>query len=1166
MNWTEKQREVLETREKNILVAAAAGSGKTAVLVERIKRLILEEKIPLRELLVVTFTNAAAAEMREKIVRAITKAVSDPEISESDAVFLREQLNQIHRASISTFHSFALDVIRHYFQLIPIEPNFKICDDAQKTILQEEAMDELFADCFQKKDEAFLQFLYLYADSKNEDDVKKFILEVYEFVQSLPERFAWLERSVEALNCRESDFRELAAVKEVCKKAEEEIRSAQRDAETVCSMLNCAGLPKLYAKAEKDRQRICELLSPREEETDIASACKEIRWEQMRASKDESAEWELEKNAVTELRTRMKDSVKLAGELLGKVDPETETALMRDIYPEAQTLLNLTKEFDRRYGEKKKKAGLLDFSDIEHCALNILERPEAAEAYRQRFRYIFIDEYQDSNFLQEYLISLIKRENNLFMVGDVKQSIYKFRLAEPQIFIDKYEQFRNAEADSPNRKIDLNQNFRSKEPILDFVNAVFGKIMNRESAGMEYDKDAALYKGVESGEEYLYPAELHLVSGEAEEGEKLDEAIADLKNTEVEAATAAHLVRNLIGTTYFDHKSGELKKVRYRDVAVLLRSSKGIGDLYSKAFQEAGIPAYMEAGDGFLDSLEVGTFLNLLKVIDNKKQDIPLLSVLISPIFQFSLNELAEIRIQKKDGAYCDAFFTCAERDDTVLGDKCRNALKRIERWKQRNRLISLDIFLWELLNETGYYTYEGALPMGTQRQANLRALAARAASYQSSGGKGLFGFIHYIEAMKQKKIPIAPVKLITEGDDVVRIMTVHKSKGLEFPVTLVGGLGKNFHSEKKSKGIGLHKDLGMALYWSDPKNHRYANTLLKEAIDMRRAQEARAEEIRILYVALTRAKDRLLLLGTVKNGEEALEKARYQDPGRAIKARNYMDLLLPALLDNPDISLIMHDREELSEIAAKEKKKDSDWELRFQRGFSAGTREMEEKVQERFGWTYAYPEALYTRSKFSVSELALEGRAQKEYRVPLAVPVFDKPQNKENQGKSAFTGAERGTILHKIMERIPFTAENKTVEEVECFAERLVEREILTREEKESVDLSLVADFFRSELGQRACRADRIFKETAFNLRKERGGESIIVQGTIDCFFREGGKWILLDYKSNYVREGAKIQELMDFYRPQLELYKEALERIKGIEPDEVYLYFFLLGKAYRL
>ncbi|NLT48111.1 MAG: UvrD-helicase domain-containing protein, partial [Clostridiales bacterium] len=641
MNWTEEQRQVIELREKSMLVSAAAGSGKTAVLVERIKQLILKEGLSLDELLVVTFTNAAASEMREKIVSSIP-----------------EQMNNIHKAHISTFHAFALDVIRRYFHIIDIEPGFKICDDAQRVLLQNEAMEELFHEKFQKQDQDFLLFLRLYAGSKNEDAVKAMILDLHSFIQSLPEPFSWLDEMIECLAGDESTFKESLLYQEMLADIHTELQSIEADCDRVLQRVSECGLASLIPKAQRDLEAVEGLLKAFSEDFDSGARHMEsIAFQRFVASKEDKAGYEDIKEEVSFLRARAKDSLKKLVSSYFSKPLEAYISEMNQTYSIAKILRDLIVEFDKLYSGLKEKKGLIDFSDIEHFALRILSHEEAASEYRSKFRNIFIDEYQDSNLVQEAIIEKIRRENNVFMVGDVKQSIYKFRLAEPEIFLKKYELFKKGN-DPFAMKLDLNRNFRSKGPIIDVVNHIFSRIMDQKSTGIEYNEEAALYKGVSYEGPLEHKAELHLIEDRQIEDETLDDEVTEMKRAELEAYVAASLIKKNKGLPYYDEKTKQQSHLSNKDMVILLRSAARTADIYYETLEREGIPAYMDTGDGYFDTLEISVFLNLLKVIDNRKQDVPLLSILRSPIFGFSIDELAEIRTNEKKGSYFDAFIS----------------------------------------------------------------------------------------------------------------------------------------------------------------------------------------------------------------------------------------------------------------------------------------------------------------------------------------------------------------------------------------------------------------------------------------------------------------------------------------------------------------------------
>lgn len=1165
MKWTKEQQDAIEIRNKNILVSAAAGSGKTAVLVERIKQLILRDQVPLDHMLIVTFSNAAASEMREKIVEAISRELDESEESPRKISFLREQLNLIHRANISTFHAFSMEVIRRYFYLIDIEPNFKICDEAQKTILQAEAMEQLFSGLFESGSQDFIDFLCKYAVTKNDDAVKEMIFEAHNFVQSIPDSFAWLREQAEALSCTEEAFKNSAAFQEIQGEIGRSLASAESCFARVGEILEVQGIASLIPKWKLEMEAFEALKSgfvslPFDEFGKLVS---DMKFQTYTASKEDKEDYEGIKESVSSLRDTGKSLVR---KLSGQYFSRPVAAYVEDLnrtYGDALYLCDLVEEFDRIYKEKKQNKGLIDFSDIEHYALAVLSHEEAAAEYRDKFEYIFIDEYQDSNIVQETLIGKIKRENNLFMVGDVKQSIYKFRLAEPEIFIGKYEAFKENKNEF-DIKLDLNNNFRSKGRIIEAVNDVFRQIMKKDNSGLEYDDDAALYPGRPYEGDLNYPVELQLVDDIPVEDLSVDDEIREMKKAEIEAYTAAQLIREARGRMIYDAKRDVERPVANKDIVILLRSAKGYAEIYYEALMKEGIPAFVDASDGYFDTLEVEVFLNLLRVIDNRKQDIPLLSVLRSPIFGFSMEQMIMIRVQSKEGPYHAAFKAYSELgEEPALKEKCMAVLERVAAWKQEAALMPLEDFLWMLIRETGYYEYIGGIPGGSQRQANLRALVDKAVQFQSSQMKGLFSFINYIEAIKKRNVPMGQVKLLGENDDVVRIMTIHKSKGLEFPVVLVGGLGKRFNKDSDTYQVSLHKDIGLGIRFVDKENSCYKKTIVQTAIDQKKRRESLAEELRILYVAFTRAMDRLILLGTVKDAEAAVSTYAVKGGGDFSGAKSYLDFLIPAL-ENTNIVFRRSNRKDISFRREESEQKKEDVRRMILGGLpesAVGSEALNFEIQRRLGYEYGHREALQLKSKFTVSELgrmAGGGREALKASAALDTPKF-------TRGKHTFTAAEKGTILHKVMEQLDF----RRPENARAVVGDLVERQILTEEEAATVSYQKILGFFDSEIGKRASKAEKLYKEVSFNIKKEMFGEKIIIQGTIDCYFEEEGKYILLDYKSNYVGDPgdeAEIRRITETYKAQLDLYGEALEKIRGIKVEEAYLYLFSIGKGIRI
>lgn len=1176
MKWTVEQQEAISLRGKNILVSAAAGSGKTAVLVERIKGLILEDHIDLSEMLIVTFSNAAAAEMKEKIVRAISKEMDGVGGNLDKEIFLRRQLSLIHKANISTFHAFAMEVIRRYFHFISIEPDFKICDEGQKTILQAEAMEQLFSSRFQSKDQEFLSFLHAYAGSKNEKSAKEMIVTTYEFIQSIPNSFEWLFEKVEKLKEDVQTFQIGVSYNELKNNFKDKLFLTLAYFKQAETLLLENGLEKLSKKCSLDISAVEQIQMSLERES-YQEAIREMnllhgKFQRLVAGKAEKEEYQQIKEQVSAFRDKGKERFNSLYEQYGCRSLEDAVKEIQDTYPMANILSCLVKEFDQYYSEKKRKKGVIDFNDIEHYALDILEHEEASMEYRNKFRYIFIDEYQDSNIVQETLIDRIKRDNNVFMVGDVKQSIYKFRLAEPELFIQKYESYQKGTCPE-NQKLDLNRNFRSKGTVINGINHIFSQIMHKHTTGLAYDSAAALYKGVDYEGDLEYSLSLHVVDDAKLCEEEIDDAIKEMKRAEVEAYAAVQIIKEAKGKQIYDWKNQCVRSLESRDIVILLRGAKTDGPIYFQALTDAGIPAFVDNSDGYFDTIEIQIFLNLLRLIDNKKQDLPLLSVLRSPIFDFTIDEMAEIRIAKKLGTYYEAFVHYSlEGEAGGLRNKCNMALKALQDWGRNATYMPLEELLWKLIEETGYYQYIGGIPGGLQRQANLRSLVDKAVQYQTTQKKGLFAFIHYIEALQNKKISTGQVKLIGETDDVVRIMTIHKSKGLEFPFVLVGGMAKRFQVGQKSSVVSLHKDLGLGLRLVDVNNHCYTKTLLQRLIEEKKKKEDMAEEIRILYVAFTRAMDQLVLLGTVTDLDRTLEKYQSRQAEDASSAKSYLDLLLPAITDS-DIQIYYHDRSAMSAVKQQEDEEKEGVSSALARGFLLNPEvKEEERICSRLEYHYPYLAANNMKSKYSVSELAKEAA---ELKMEKGISL-SKISPKFLQTKKIFSGAERGTILHRIMEHLCFEEMPSLQKKGDFTSIRdkilqsiamMVRKEMLSAEEAEVADLTKLTAFFCSDIGKRVCHADEIYKETSFNLRKKRDGEEIMIQGTIDCYFLEGNNCILLDYKSNSVKETeSSIEEIKERYASQLMLYQEALEKIKGITVKEKYLYLFSIDQSVRI
>ena len=1177
MKWTPEQARAIELRDKNILVAAAAGSGKTAVLVERIKRLILEDKCPIDRMLIVTFTNAAASEMKEKIRRAIGQTVDElaekAEAGDAQAAedlnFLKEQLNLLPQAQISTFHAFALEIIRKYFYVIDVEPNFKICDDAQQVILRAEAMDALLEEQFEEGGEEFLRFLDCYSGDRNENRFREMIDHAYDTIQALPEPLLWLRDKVEMLSGlrgdeeRDLDFEQVMDV--LWNMADQNLKAAEAAINTNLRRAREAKLSDAEKLAEDDLAQIAKIREAFGDYDALRDALGAFKLGTLRKtlynppkeSSMTSEEAEAMKNAASAGRDLAKKKVKELREEYFAQSAEAMTDEMAQTYADAALIEKLLIRYGMLYSQEKQKRGLVDFSDIEHFAWRILKDEEASQYYQEKFIHIFVDEYQDSNVMQEAFLKRICRENNLFLVGDVKQSIYKFRLAEPEIFQHRYWSY-SQEKNTLSEKIDLNRNFRSKRPIIDFVNEVFDFVME------DYDETAALHMGDPFGDHYYDEPTLYLTETPWSEDEEIDDELKNMIKAEKEALAAARIILESLGQPIYDSKAQTMRGLELSDIVILMRGVRGYGDIFYNVLMENDIAAYVDDNDGYFDTMEVNTFLSLLQILDNEKQDVPLLTVLRSEIFGFTVEELAAVRIACREGTYHEAFAKYAkEGTDSGLRTKCAAAASSLEEWQALSIFMPLEELVWKLLLDTGFYLSMGAHPGGQQRQANLRALVDKALTYRKSQSGSLYGFIRYIEAVKEKKVASGQVKLVGEGDNLVRIMTIHKSKGLEFPMVILTGFCRRLnYTAAGSRGLLIHKDLGLGLPIINRDEKWYRTTMLQNIIKAKFRQEEAEEEKRVLYVALTRPKDRLAILGICDDVQEALEKVGSEPP----KDASYFQMTGNRICTRLQRYTVMEEGKLLS-LASGRKKSNRHVLKLFEEPGGAEDCQLQQQVRQQMEFSYPGQRELQIHSKYSVSEL----NAAVNQRQP--VESLDEPASFKR--KDVFSAAQRGTIYHTLLEHLSFHSAwamgdyEQGLGEVEETKNWLVENLFLTAEEAAVIDSEIIMKLMKSPLGQRLAEAEaenRIWKERPFNLKMNHdpdgSGETaeVLVQGVIDCWFEEEDGLVLVDYKTGHSRNMA------EKYRTQIDIYRRALEVTTGRCVKEAYIYLTNSGELVAL
>ncbi len=1130
MNWSTQQEKAITERNSNILVAAAAGSGKTAVLVERIIRMVTEEGVPVDSLLVVTFTNAAASEMKEKIREALVKkAKDDPEA--------RRQLDLLPRATISTFHAFALEVIRKFFHVIDLDPEFALCDEAQSTILKQEAMEDLFDEMFARGEEIFTGFLDWYSTGRNMEKVKSLIEDIYTGIMALPDPFEKLEEAVSFLDADSETFRSSPPGIMLKKMIRDKAVRAKDMSGMGLRILVDEGLEKLHddMMVEYDQYTEYAELAEKGDFAALAEAIQSFERANLRVGKEspEAAAYEDVKEEVKDYRGKARDIRNEILDLIG-VPLEDQLEEMHRLVPAATCLRDLLKRFDEIYAEKKRRQKIIDFTDVEHFCLEILRNKEISDHYREKFSYIYIDEYQDTSVLQEAIVDLFAGEDNLFMVGDVKQSIYKFRLAEPEIFQEKYRRYQREE-DERSTKIDLNMNFRSKSVILHWINRVFEELMDG------YDDDASLHPGIQGTSDDLRP-QLVLVDGGESEGKEdtADDEISRMKNTELEALAIAGLIKDNLGKEYYDVRSGETRKLRYRDMVILSRSVVNVAEVYRKVMEEQGIPLFLDDSEGYFDTVEIKVFMSLLRIIDNKYRDISFITCLRSEIFGFSVNELAAIRKNTPSGSYVEAFMNMVEDGEGELSSKCGAVMKDLAEWRKLSLSLPLPDFLWTVLQKSGYYLYAGAMPQGEQRQANLRYLIDRARAYQESSGNSLYGFIGYLEKVTKKKVRVSQVRLLGEKDDVVRLMTIHKSKGLEFPLVIVSGLGKKLNYTDRSARIMFHKDIGLGMYLEDPDEGTEKDTLLYKIIHSRMKEEERQEDIRVLYVAMTRAREKLIMTGVCDDVSALKER---KDRGFTSDG-SYLEMLTGL----PDLSVIP--KEKLAgggKSCAGLQLKDKDV-----------SSESEEYIKNALKFVYPHRNLRDLKSKYSVTDINRSAHQGADIPRITGSPLF----MTEDRTPDA---ADIGNIYHTIMENIdPEAAAEKGAEGIGEQIDQMCRKGILGESDPEHIEPDQIRKFFESDMGRRfaeAAKNGKLYREQPFNMMLDNEGEDMIVQGVIDCFLDEPDGIVLMDYKTGrfdenkWESEEARVKET---YGRQIQIYARALALATGKKVKESYLYMF--------
>lgn len=1216
MPWTNEQRCAIEARKCDLLVAAAAGSGKTAVLVERIYELV-REGADIERMLIVTFTNAVAAEMRERLA-ARFEALSDDARMRAQAIACRQ-------AHIQTLHAFCRDICRAYFQAADVDPGFRIIDQQEAQLISEYALNDALLAEYEQMDESLLKLNAL----RGPDVLRDMVIALHRFLASRTDADEWL-------NAQTSDAMRAKQQSQLKRHIVEQLQRARSLLNGALDIASSDLDAQMYEAAlERDIERW-----PTGETLEALTAFTPDRFAPSKGGRKGASSAPMSQ-LVKQLRKQAKSitagAQKLA--LLLSAGQDEERDYLNAAIP---ALVRLERAFEREYSHRKRERSALDFDDLEHRALRALDEENVARSVRDMFDYVFVDEYQDISLIQEDILRRVAAPQALFMVGDVKQSIYRFRQAEPGIFLRKYDEFSSLPG-SPALRIDLNRNFRSRANVLHFVNGVFSRCMNREDYDIDYDDRAALKPGLPVQPDD--PAvEIHLLGNtepdacEDSEAIVADEtALEELTREESEARVAANVIKSLLGTPMLDQKTGATRSISARDIVVLSRAVRTVAPRALDVLLGEGIPAYADAAGGYFDALEVRQTLELMRIVDNRLRDYDLLGVLHSPMFGFDAADLATIRAYAPNVSFADALAAfalpasaggdaaMAEQSTAVEGEYCaissekrsgqivpddierpgadqascdglnapgkkapspsasteadaradsrpielvervRAFISQLDMWQSDARFMPLSELIWLLLDETGYYVYVGALPGGLERQANLRLLGERAAAYESTQFGGLHGFIKYVEQLKQVGQDMTTAATLGEGDDVVRIMSVHKSKGLEFPVVIGLNLGARLRGSAASD-LALSGEMGLGMYRMDEELAARHDTVARQAILARQQREDLAEEMRILYVLLTRARDRLVLIGSVGSlwAREALWATN------AVAEPNcLLDWIMPAaykMLDSGEASVTIRRYPPRAQAEIK-----GDVHL-TQALEQLRAEPVDRAVLERMSWRYPHQAAVFAPLKLTASGLGreLEGpivRAECRER-----PAF--------MSESDMNALERGIATHTVMQWLELEplrglSGEELSRELNRQLDMLRQRGTLTESQRHGVRLRAIAAFFESDMGVRMLRSERVEREWPFNLRmkaseallpSEDGApsdERLLVQGIIDCCFIEDGQWVLVDYKTDRDDEP---EHMRDRYYAQLALYARALREITGIGVKQMGLFLLRRGQCLEL
>lgn len=1177
MNYTKEQEQAIFLRGKNIMVSAGAGAGKTRVLVSRMAELIMDKEHPIEadRFLVMTFTNAAAAEMKERIGTELEERLEkDP-----DNLYLRKQIRKIRQADISTIHSFCNHLIRTHYNELAIDPSFRIGEEGELFLLRQQAVEQVLEEAYASGRESFLQFVEAYAPGKNDTVLEEMIEDLYHFSRSFPNADGWFEKTGKeaAILAGKDGWDTSAAVTLLLSKAQKESLQIQEELYQLLESVT-EDSPEKYTGL---LQEIKEYIDSLTQAKDYNSYYKVLSQKSIssfpRASQKEK-EWELYEE-VKEFHQKVREQINSQKENVFTTPAEELQREAAVIYPLLEEYMALTKRFAEIYFLCKKEKNVYDFDDLEHFALELLvesydkqgeaQPSETAKELSKKYKMIFVDEYQDTNLVQETILEMLlnKKHNSLFTVGDVKQSIYRFRQARPDLFLRRKDQY-ISQADA-GVSIELRDNFRSAPGVLTFTNYIFSQLMEKEFGGVDYNEKTALRPG-DGGPMMQDEETSEILFFQKDSASALKEVPEDIL---AESAVICKRIKELIEEGY-----------HYGDMVILLRSGAGRMEPMAEFLEQEGIPVSCDNKTGYFQTREITVMLNYLSIVDNIYQDIPMASVMLSSIGKFTEEELVKLRVLIEEpvrGKYTLYDFMrlyMQEGTEEELKKKIRDFLMDLLYFRQQKKEQPLSTLLWDIYERTGFYYDVQLMPDGEKRKENLLMLLKKAEDYEKTVFKGLFYFNRYMKQLKSYEIEMGEAGTSMEEEDVVKIMTIHKSKGLEFPVVFVSGLSKKFNRMDLNKAVLCHPELGIGMECVNTTLRFHHPSLMKKAIQEKVWKDTLEEEMRILYVAMTRAKRKLILTGVIKSEElEAGMRASIQ--AQKWRAGSMMDWILPVMAEqfrNTDkiwMKARLFSWSDIEELFNAREREEATFSYRhFIEKYVEG--QDSSLIKKAFSHVYPNMEATKWKRKYSVSEL----KSLSQITLPNEESVVYEPDEEERiipqflkEEREEVGGAAKGTIVHKIMEMLPF-AKIQTKKQLFDWITDLEQNYPESKQISAKWLYRGIEAFLFSEQGEKIRKMDeagKVKKELPFTVglpvslinQDTEAEDTVVVQGVIDACADMGNHLCLIDYKTDQIKEGEE-QQLLDRYGNQMLYYKAALEQILEKRVSEIYLYSFSLKK----